>query len=44
MTTEGTRGADVTALQATAGSMDSAGPGTAERFTALVVDDHPLLR
>jgi DNA-binding NarL/FixJ family response regulator len=41
---EGTRGADVTALQATAGTMEGAGPATAQRFTALVVDDHPLLR
>ena len=44
MTTEGTRGADVTALQATAGSMEGVGPATAERFTAVVVDAHPLLR
>src|SRR5215207_10903672 len=44
VTTEGTRGADVTALQATAGSMEGVGPATAQRFTALVVDDHPLLR
>jgi DNA-binding NarL/FixJ family response regulator len=44
VTTEGTRGADVTALQATTGAMEGAAPTTAERFTALVVDDHPLLR
>ena len=44
VTMEGTRGADVTALQATAGTMEGAGPATAQRFTALVVDDHPLLR
>jgi hypothetical protein len=44
VTMEGTRGADVTALQAAAGTMEGAGPATAQRFTALVVDDHPLLR
>jgi DNA-binding NarL/FixJ family response regulator len=38
----GTKGADVTALQAAAEG--ATGAATAERFTALVVDDHPLLR
>ena len=44
LTTERMGGADVTALQATAGSMEGVGPATAQRFTAMVVDDHPLLR
>ena len=39
--TDGTKGADVTALQA---ATEGAAAGTSERFRALVVDDHPLLR
>ncbi len=44
MTDQGSRGADVTAVQATASMEGGIPAATAERFTALVVDDHPLLR